>query len=163
MGMVDENNQVNFYDGALRVVAPDGHEWAKFRPDEYLDHIAEHAEPWSYMKFCYLKELGWKGFTDGEDSGVYCVAPLARLNAADGMATPLAQEAYLQFHGILGGRPVHHTLANHWARVIELLYAAERMKELADDPELTDPDVRTLPDGRSARGNRRGGGAARHA
>jgi len=145
MGLVDENNMVNFYDGAIRVVAPDGHEWARFRPDTYLDHVAEHTEPWSYMKFCYLKEIGWKGFTDGEDSGVYSVAPLARLNVAEGMATPLAHQAYLQFHGTLGGRPVHHTLANHWARVVEMLYAAERMRELANDPELTSPAVRTLP------------------
>lgn len=145
MGLVDENNQVNFYDGSIRVVAPNHHEWARFEPGDYLDHMAEHTEPWSYMKFCYLKEVGWKGFIDGEDSGVYSVAPLARLNVADGMATPLAHEAYLKFHGILGGRPVHHTLANHWARVVEMLYAAERMKELANDPELTDPVVRTLP------------------
>ena len=145
MGLVDENNMVNFYDGAIRVVAPDGHEWAKFRPDAYLDHVAEHTEPWTFMKFCYLKEIGWKGFADGEDSGVYSVAPLARLNVADGMATPLAHQAYLQFHGTMGGRPVHHTLANHWARVVEMLYAAERMRELANDSELTSPDVRTLP------------------
>jgi len=145
MGLVDENNHVNFYDGSIRVVAPNHHEWARFQPADYRDHIAEHTEPWTYMKFCYLKEIGWKGFTDGEDSGVYSVAPLARMNVADGMATPLAHEAYLKFHGILGGRPVHHTLANHWARVVEMLYAAERMKELAADPELTDPVVRTLP------------------
>ncbi|HYW45353.1 MAG TPA: Ni/Fe hydrogenase subunit alpha [Bryobacteraceae bacterium] len=145
MGQVDQKNQLNFYDGVLRVVAPDGHEWARFRPEEYLDRIGEHTEPWTYMKFCYLKALGWKGFSEGEESGVYCVAPLARLNVADGMATPLAHQAYLKFHGTLGGRPVHHTLANHWARVVEMLYAAERMKELAHDPELTDPVVRTLP------------------
>jgi F420-non-reducing hydrogenase large subunit len=145
MGLVDEHNRVNFYDGAIRVVAPDGHEWARFRPDMYLDHVAEHTVPWTYMKFCYLKAIGWKGLTDGEDSGVYSVAPLARLNVADGMATPLAHEAYLRFHGTLGGRPVHHTLANHWARVVEMLYAAERMRELANDPELTSPVVRTLP------------------
>jgi F420-non-reducing hydrogenase large subunit len=145
MGLVDEKNQVNFYDGSLRVVSPDGREWRKFRPDEYFDQISEHTEPWSFMKFCYLKDLGWQGFTEGEASGVYCVAPLARLNAADGMATPLAHEAYLKYHATLGGRPVHHTLANHWARVVEMLYAAERMKELAHDPELTDPVVRTLP------------------
>jgi F420-non-reducing hydrogenase large subunit len=130
MGLVDEKNQLNFYDGCLRVLSPDGHEWARFQPDKYPDHIAEHTEPWSYMKFCYLKGLGWKGFAEGEESGVYCVGPLARLNVADGLATPLAYEAYLQFHGVLGGRPVHHTLANHWARVVEMLYAAERMKEL---------------------------------
>ncbi|MDR5695179.1 MAG: Ni/Fe hydrogenase subunit alpha [Armatimonadota bacterium] len=145
MGLVDQNNHVNFYDGWIRVVSPEGKELAKFRAQQYLDYIAEHVEPWSYVKFCYLKPIGWKGFTDGLDSGVYCVAPLARLNASEGMATPLAQEAYREFYVTLGGKPVHHTLANHWARVIELLYAAERMKELADDPELIDPQVRTLP------------------
>jgi len=143
MGMVDEQNRLNFYEGQLRVVAPDGHEWAKFDAADYAQHIAERSEPWTYMKFCYLKGIGWRGFADGPDSGVYCVAPLARLNAAEGMATPLAQEAYLQFFGMLG-KPVHHTLANHWASVIELLYAAERMQQLALDPEITDPGVRTL-------------------
>jgi F420-non-reducing hydrogenase large subunit len=145
MGMVDANNRGNFYDGVMRVVAPDGKEWKKFRPQEYLENVAEHVEPWSYVKFCYLKPIGWKGFTDGAESGIYSVAPLARLNAADGMATPLAQEAYAKFCSTLGGKPVHYTLANHWARVVELLYAAERMKELASDPQLTDPNVRTLP------------------
>ncbi len=145
MGMVDANNRVNFYDGSLRVVSPEGKEWAKFSADNYLDYVAEHVEPWSYMKFCYMKPKGWKGFVDGNDSGVYCVAPLARLNAADGMATPLAQAAYEKYFATLGGKPVHHTLANHWARVVELLYAAERMQELASDPEIIEPNVRALP------------------
>ena len=145
MGMVDDANKVNFYDGALRVVSPEGKEIARFRAEQYLDYVAEHVEPWSYMKFCYLKPVGWKGFVDGADSGVYCVAPLARLNAADGMATPLAQAAYESFFATLGGKPVHHTLANHWARVVELMYAAERMQQLAEDPELTDTNVRTIP------------------
>ena len=145
MGLVDDANRVNFYDGKIRVVSPDGKEVAKFAAHEYLEHVAEHVEPWSYVKFCYLRQVGWKGFTDGADSGIFSVAPLARLNVSDGMATPLAQDAYDKFFETLGGKPVHHTLANHWARVVELLYAAERMKELADDPELTDPEVRTLP------------------
>jgi F420-non-reducing hydrogenase large subunit len=97
------------------------------------------------VKFCYFKPVGWKGFTDGADSGVYCVAPLARLNVADALATPLAQAAYEEYFATLGGRPVHHTLANHWARVVELLYAAERMRELAGDPEIISPEIRTLP------------------
>ncbi len=145
MGMVDDRNRVNFYEGQLRVISPEGTEVAKFAPRQYLDYIAERVEPWSYMKFCYLKPVGWKGFTDGAGSGVYSVAPLARLNVSDGMATPLAQEAYEKFFATLGGKPVHHTLANHWARVIELMYAAERMKELANDPEIVDPRVRVLP------------------
>jgi F420-non-reducing hydrogenase large subunit len=145
MGLVDENNKVNFYDGKVRVVDPEGKEFAKFAPREYLEHIAEHVEPWTYIKFPFLKKIGWKGFVDGKDSGVFRVAPLARLNAADGMATPLAQEAYEKMYTTLGGKPVHHTLAMHWARLIELLYAAERMMELVQDPEITSTDIRTIP------------------
>ncbi|MFA5785962.1 MAG: Ni/Fe hydrogenase subunit alpha [Actinomycetota bacterium] len=145
MGMVDAGNKVNFYDGDIRVVDPEGREYVKFSGGDYLGHVAEHVEPWSYMKFCYLKNVGWKGFSEGGESGIYSVAPLARLNVSDGMATPVAQEAYEQFFSTLGGKPVHHTLANHWARVIELVYAAERMAELASDPEIASPDVRTIP------------------
>jgi len=145
MGLVDKNNKVNFYDGMIRVVDPDGKEFAKFRPQEYLNHIREHVEPWSYVKFCYLKNVGWKGFVDGKDSGVYRVAPLARLNASDGMATPLAQEAYERMYKTLGGKPVHNTLAFHWARLVEALYASERVLELARDPEITSPDIVNLP------------------
>lgn len=145
MGMVDGNNKVNFYDGQLRVVDPDGKEYAKFPTGKYLDYVAEHVEPWSYIKFCYLKPLGWKGFAEGKDSSVYAVAPLARLNAADGMATPIAQKAYEEFYQTLGGKPVHHTLANHWARVVEILYAAERISELLSDPEITSKEIRVIP------------------
>ena len=145
MGMVDANNKVNFYDGDIRVVDPEGKEVVKFKPADYLDVIAEHTEPWSYLKFPFLKKIGWKGLVDGKDSGVYRVAPLARLNVADGMATPLAQAEYEKMYSTLGGKPVHHTLANHWARLVELQYAAERLLELCQDKEITDPNVRTLP------------------
>jgi F420-non-reducing hydrogenase large subunit len=145
MGMVDEKNRVNFYDGRARIVDPSGKEWGSFTARQYLDVIAEHVEPWSYMKFCYLKKVGWKGFVDGAESGVYSVAPLARLNASEGMATSRAQAAYEQLVATLGGKPVHYTLANHWARVVEMVYAAERFRELAADPEIVNPTVRTLP------------------
>jgi F420-non-reducing hydrogenase large subunit len=145
MGLVDENNRVNFYDGQVRVVDPEGNEFVKYGPDQYLDVVAEHVEPWTYLKFPFLKDVGWKGFIDGADSGVYRATPLSRLNAADGMATPLAQAEYERFYATLGGKPVHQTLATHWARLIELLYAAERTVELAEDPEITGTDVRTIP------------------
>jgi F420-non-reducing hydrogenase large subunit len=107
--------------------------------------VAEHVEPWTYLKFPFLKRVGWKGFVDGADSGVYRATPLSRLNAADGMATPLAQAEYERFYDTLGGKPAHQTLATHWARLIELLYAAERSLELAEDPEITGTQVRTIP------------------
>jgi F420-non-reducing hydrogenase large subunit len=144
MGLVDENNYVNFYDGQVRVVDPEGNEFVKYAPHEYLDVVAEHVEPWTYLKFPFLKKVGWKGFVDGIDSGVYRATPLSRLNAADGMATPLAQAEYERFYDTLG-KPVHQTLATHWARLIELLYAAERSLELAEDPEITGTKIRTIP------------------
>jgi len=145
MGMVDENNHINFYDGKVRVVDPDGKEFVKYAPKDYAEHIAEHVEPWTYLKFPYLKKVGWKGFVDGKDSGVYCATPLSRLNAADSMATPRAQEEYDKFYKTLGGKPVHQRLATHWARLIELLYAAERWVELVTDPEITSPNFHAIP------------------
>ena len=145
MGLVDANNKVNFYEGDIRVVDSDGKETAKFKPDDYLEYIAEHTEPWSYLKFPFLKKVGWKGLVEGKDSGVYRVNSLARLNVADGMATPLAQAEYDRMYQTLGGKPVHATLAFHWARLIEIVYAAERLLELCQDKEITDPNVRTIP------------------
>jgi F420-non-reducing hydrogenase large subunit len=145
MGLVDENNRVNFYDGKIRIVGPNGQENAKYDPADYREYVAERVEPWSYLKFPYLKQVGWKGFVDGEESGVYKATPLSRLNAADGMATPLAQAAYDEFYETLGGKPIDHTLATHWARLIELLYSAERWVELATDPEITSDEYRVLP------------------
>ncbi len=145
MGLVDKQNRVNFYDGEVRVVRPDGEEYLKFAPQKYMDVIGEHVEPWSYVKFCYLKAVGWTGFNEGEGSGIYSVAPLARLNASDRMATPLAEKARKEYFDTLGGRPVHHTLANHWARVIEMIQAAERLIELVNDPDIIGKDIRTIP------------------
>jgi F420-non-reducing hydrogenase large subunit len=152
IGLVDDRMRVNFYDGVVSVMAPDGERLGTYAPHEYTDWIAERAEPWTYLKFPYLKKVGWKGFVDGKDSGVYCATPLSRLNAAEGMATPGAQEEYERFYATLapdtppGRKPiVHQRLATHWARLIELLYSAERIVELADDPEVTSPDVHTVP------------------
>ena len=145
IGLVDENNHINFYDGLVSVVDPDGKRLGKYAPHEYQDWIAERVEPWTYLKFPYLKKVGWNGFTEGKESGIYMATPLSRLNAADGMATPLAQAEYEKFYETLGGKPVHQRLATHWARLIELLYSAERWVELATDPEITSPDFHTVP------------------
>lgn len=150
-GLVDEGGHVALYDGRVSVVAPDGESLGTYAPAEYRDWIAEHVEPWTYLTFPYLRKIGWKGFVDGKDSGVYCVGPLGRLNAATGMATPRAQAAYERYFATLApavdGRRqlVHLRGASHWARLIEMLYAAERMLELVADPEITSLDVRTVP------------------
>ena len=142
MGLVDENNMVNFYDGKVRVVDTEGKELCKYAPDEYTDYIAERVEPWSYLKFPFLKKIGWKGFVEGQDSGVYQATPLSRLNAAEGMTTPLADAEYKKMFKTLGGKPVHNTLAMHWARLVELLYASEKCLELATDPEITGTELK---------------------
>lgn len=152
MGMVDGENRPNFYDGEVRIVKPDGTEWKRFTGVDYLQSISEHVEPWTYVKFCFLKPIGWRGFADGEQSGVYSVAPLARLNVASAMATPNAQFALERFRAAMGAQVVHHTLANHWARLIEAVYAGERMRQLAGDPEILEKNVRTIPRERPTEG-----------
>ena len=145
IGTVDEKNHVNFYHGDHRVVDQKGKEVFRYKDHEYLDYISEHVESYSYLKFPYLKKIGWKGFVDGPGSGLYSATPLSRLNAADGMATPLAQAEYERMYSTLGGKPVKKLLVTHWARLVELLYAAERLLELAEDPEIASPNIRTLP------------------
>ncbi len=145
MGTVDENNKVNFYDGKIRVVGPDNREFTRFEPSEYLDVIEEHVEPWTYVKLPYLKKVGWKGLVPAPESGIYRVGPLGRLNAAEGMATPIAHAEYERMYKTLGGKPVHATLAFHWARLIELMYATERSLELITDKGITNKDIKNKP------------------
>ncbi|MBN2603343.1 MAG: nickel-dependent hydrogenase large subunit, partial [Candidatus Thermoplasmatota archaeon] len=97
---------------------------------------------WSYMKFPYLKDIGWNGLKDGSNSGIYRVGPLGRLNASEGMTTPLADAEFKKMFETLGGKPVNSTLAFHWARLIELLYASERAIELINDPEITSTKIK---------------------
>jgi len=144
MGMVDPDNRVNPYDGRIRVVNPEGKQVELFKAEEYLDVIDERVEEWSYIKFPYLKKIGWKGFNAGMDSGIVRVAPLARLNASEGMATPLAQAEYERLYETLGGKPAHNTLAFHWARLVEIMYSAEMISKLAKAEELTSPDIRNM-------------------
>ena len=143
--MVNKKNELNFYDGEIRIIDPSGKEFSRFGPENYIEEMAEHVVPWSYLKMPYLRKVGWHGFKDGSESGIVRVAPLGRLNVADKIPTPLAQAAAEELFSILGGKPAHFTLAFHWARAIELMYAAERLKELVDDPKITSKDVRNIP------------------
>jgi F420-non-reducing hydrogenase large subunit len=144
MAMVDENNKVSFYEGKLRVIDAQGKQYASFDPHEYVDHIGEWVEPWTFIRLTYLRKLGWNGLTDGNGTSLYRVGPLARLNVADGMAMPLAQKEYQDMFNILGGRPSSHTLAFHWAMLIESLQAAENMQQIANAPLLTGKNIRNM-------------------
>jgi F420-non-reducing hydrogenase large subunit len=156
MGMVDDAGRVVFLDGKLRVIDPSGEELARFAPADWLDHLAERVEPWTYAKLTFLTARGWKGIVEGADSGIYRVGPLARLNVATAMATPLAEaERQLLFERL--GWPAHQTLAFHWARLVEALQAAETVALLAHDPDLAGQEVRTVP--APLPGPRRGVGA----
>lgn len=152
MGLVDADGKVNFYDGKVRVVGPDGAEHALYEPNEYLQYVAEHVEPYSYLKYPFLKRVGWKGFVDGNDSGIYKATPLSRLNVANGMATPLAHEQYERYFETLTGdrsgkTMVHSTLATHWARVVELVFACEAVAKQARDEEIISDKIHTVPTG----------------
>jgi F420-non-reducing hydrogenase large subunit len=152
IGLVDAKDKVNFYEGTVRIVDPDGRELARYQPRDYLDHIAEAVLPFSYLKYPYLKKVGWKGLVDGADSGVYRATPMSRLNVSSGMATPLAQAEYERLYETLtgdrtGATPVHATLAIHWARVVELLFACEAVQQQAQDEEITSDKIHTPPTG----------------
>src|SRR3990172_1384309 len=142
MGLVDANNAPNFYHGKVRVVDCEGKELHKYSSGEYSQYVAEHVEPWSYLKFPYLKKRGWKGFVEGIDSSIYCATPLGRLNVADRMATPRPQEAFQAMFTTLGGHPCKALLAQHWARLVEMVQNAETLQGYCDDPEITGEEVR---------------------
>ncbi len=145
MGLVDENHAPNFYDGKIRVVDFEGNEIHKYEPKDYAEHVAEHVESWTYLKFPYLKKRGWKGFVEGIDSSIYCATPLSRLNVADRMATPKAQEGFEEMYATLGGHPCKALLAQHWARLVEMVQNAEALQGYVDDPEITGEEVRVIP------------------
>jgi NAD-reducing hydrogenase large subunit len=134
MGLVKDGN-LELYDGQLKMIDEDGNTLAEFDPRDYLDYIGEHVESWSYLKFPFYKKDGWP-------KGIYRVAPLARLNVADSISTPLAGAELKDFKQLGNGEPVQATLYYHLARLVELLYAAERAKQLLLDDEIVSRDVR---------------------
>lgn len=151
LGTIREDGALNLYDGKLRLMKPDG-SYEDFAYDQYTDYISEHVEPWTYLKFPYAKKWG-EGFDMNLDApkGVYRTNTLARINVCDKMATPLAQ-AELEIFRNEFGRPAQHTLLYHWARLIELVYAAERVIELLNDPDITSKETRVAVTPRAARG-----------
>ncbi|HOJ27398.1 MAG TPA: nickel-dependent hydrogenase large subunit, partial [Candidatus Saccharicenans sp.] len=131
LSLVRKDGALDFYHGVLRAVDAEGR---KILNDvdyqDYLKYIGEEVRPWSYMKFPYLKKLG-------KEKGWYRVGPIARLNTCDYIPSPRAQQEFEIYKAYTGGKPNNMTLHSHWARLIELLHAAEVIKDLLNDPDIT--------------------------
>ena len=134
LGLVTPTDSLELYDGEIRLTGRDGHQLEKFSAQNYLDYIAEHVEPWSYLKFPYYKKLGFP-------EGAYRVGPMGRLNNVDRIDTPLAQQHFLEFKQLNGGKPVENTLHYHYARLIECLFATERARVLLETPDILSTDI----------------------
>ncbi|UCD80697.1 MAG: Ni/Fe hydrogenase subunit alpha [Desulfobacterales bacterium] len=137
MGLVDAQGELKLYDGQIRIRDAQGDLLAQFSPSAYLDNIAEHVEPWSFLKFPYYRKQGWP-------QGAYRVGPLGRLNTADNMGTPLADKELDEFRQVAEGKPVEGSLFYHYARMIELLFALETMGRLLEDRDILSSDIRAL-------------------
>ena len=150
LGTVADDGMLDLYDGKLRLMKADG-TYIDFPYDEYTEHIGEHIEPWTYLKFPYAKEWGDFSMDLDNPSGIYRTNTLARLNVCDGISTPLAQKELEEYRDTFG-RPVQLTLLYNWARLIELLHNAEKAVELLNDPEITSTETRVPVRPRAARG-----------
>jgi NAD-reducing hydrogenase large subunit len=137
MGMVAPDGSLDLYHGVLRAKDADGK--ILFDQVDYQTYdrlITEEVKPWSYMKFPYFTSLG-------PENGWYKVGPLARVQNCDSIPTPFAEHERREFVAYAGGKPLHATLAYHWARMIEMLFAAETIKELLQDDDLSGTELMT--------------------
>jgi NAD-reducing hydrogenase large subunit len=134
MGLVTPQNSLELYEGQIRLMDSHGDQLEKYDGANYLDYIAEHVENWSYLKFPYYKKMGWP-------QGVYRVGPLGRLNTADQIDTPLANEEHKLFMALNKGNPVENTLYYHYARLIEVLFCIEKVRVLLDDPDIFSNEI----------------------
>lgn len=144
LGLVNpDTGTLALHDGVFRLMDQDGCA-EEFAPADYLKHLAEKVEPWTYLKFPYMRKAGRLVMDEAAPVGVYRTNCLARVNVCDSMATPLAQ-GELEIFRREFGRPAHLTFLYHWARLIELVYCCERALELLADPGITGSDIRTQP------------------
>ncbi len=150
LGTVTDDGTLELYDGKARLMKPDG-SYEEFQYDQYTEYIGEHIEPWTYLKFPYAKNWGDFSMDLDNSSGIYRTNTLARINVCDKMATPLAQAELEEFRENFG-RPAQQTLLYNYARLIELVYNAEHVVELLNDPEITGKEIRVPVTPRAARG-----------
>jgi NAD-reducing hydrogenase large subunit len=134
MGLVTPENGLELYQGNIRLVNSSGNQLECFPVKDYLKYISEHVENWSYLKFPYYKKMGFP-------AGVYRVGPLGRLNSVEKIDSPLANEEFKRYRGMYGGKPIENTLHYHYARLIETLFASERVRILLDDPDILSTDI----------------------
>ena len=134
LGLVKDGN-LELYDGRIRLKSPRGRITDEFDDKDYCAHIGEHVEEWSYLKFPFYRPLGFP-------HGSYRVGPLGRINACDDIATPEASAELAAFRKSTDDGMVHYTLYYHYARLIEILYAMERLEELLNDPDVLGSDLR---------------------
>jgi len=135
LGLVDINGNVEYYDGNLRLKDSQGITLEDdVAPENYLSIIEEKVEDWSYLKFPYYKKLGYPG-------GIYRVGPLGRLNVADGCDTPLANEEFHSFKKLGNDGIVQPSLYYHYARLIEMLNAVEKIKLLVQNKLICSKEI----------------------
>jgi NAD-reducing hydrogenase large subunit len=134
MALVREDGALDLYNGRMRSLDATGAAiFDMLETDDYHKVLVEDVRSWSYMKFPYIRDLG-------PDDGWYRVGPLARMNTASFIDTPLANAAHGALREFSGGMN-HSTLANHWARMIEVVHCVEKIRELLHDPDLQGTDL----------------------
>lgn len=132
-GALSNNGNIEFYDAPVKIIDKDGNSIHQFEANDYLDYIEEKVQPWSYLKFPYLKQIGFP-------EGNYRVGPLARLNIAENVPTEKASELFSEYKDQYG--IAQNALLYHYARLIELMYASERAVKLLEDDSITGTDLR---------------------
>ena len=137
LSLIREDGAMDLYHGNLRAIDAQGNKiFDQVDYQNYVQYIREEVKPWSYMKFPFITSLG-------PDKGWYRVGPLARVNTADFIDTPEAEAARKEFMALTKGKPNNLTMAYHWARMIELLHSAEKIRDLLHDKDLQGTDLVT--------------------
>jgi len=139
-----KDDAIEFYDSEIRVIDPDGETLSEFTAQDYMAHLEEKSHEWTYAKFAYLKTLGWP-------KGIVQVGPTARMNVNSKASTQLANKELQEFRRKFGS-PAHATLLFDYARLIDLMYACERARELLEDEGLRRTDTRVKVKPRGGRG-----------
>ncbi len=135
LSLVRADGAMDLYHGNLRAIDAQGNKiFDQVDYQRYNDYVMEEVRDWSYMKFPFIKSLG-------PENGWYRVGPLARVNTADFIDTPEAEKARQEFMAVTNGKPNNITMAYHWARMIEVVHAGEKIKELLHDPDLQGTDL----------------------